>query len=91
MTIDRSPDADHRRVKIFLFHSLLLLLTVRSHPFQGIMIDDDGTGYVAFAANPPGFDEPGHPHWPGHTAHGYGHIVSIERMSPDLLRSSKVL
>ena len=36
----------------------------------GIFIDDDGTGYVAFASNPPGFDEPGHRTWPGHAAHG---------------------
>lgn len=56
----------------------------------GIFVDDDGQGYVAFAAMPPGFDEPGHPGWPGHIAHNYGHIVSIERMSPDLLTSTKV-
>lgn len=56
----------------------------------GILVDDDGTGYVAFAAMPPGFDEPDHPGWPGHVAHNYGHIVSIERMTPDLLRTSRV-
>ena len=41
----------------------------------GIFIDDDGTGYVAFASMPPGFDEPGSPKWAGHVSHGYGHIV----------------
>jgi hypothetical protein len=56
----------------------------------GIFVDDDGTGYVAFAANPPGIDEPGHPGWPGHIAHNFGHIVSIERMTPDLLNSTQV-
>ena len=56
----------------------------------GIFVDDDGTGYVAFASMPPGFDEPGHPYWPGHKSHGYGHIVSIEKLSPDLLTSTKV-
>ena len=56
----------------------------------GILFDDDGSGYVAFASNPPGFDEPGHPLWPGHDAHGHGHIVSIEKLSPDLLTTSKV-
>ena len=56
----------------------------------GLFVDDDGTGYVAFASNPPGFDEPGHPAWPGHAAHGYGHIVSIERLSADLLTSSRI-
>jgi hypothetical protein len=56
----------------------------------GIFVDDDGTGYVAFASMPPGFDEPGHPTWPGHTAHGYGHIVSIEKLSADLLSSTTV-
>eukprot|EP00038_Savillea_parva_P010595 m.191387 g.191387 ORF g.191387 m.191387 type:complete len:380 (-) comp18323_c0_seq1:39-1178(-) len=40
----------------------------------GIFIDDDGTGYVAFASSPPGCD----------------HCVSIERMTPDLLKSSLV-
>ena len=37
----------------------------------GFFIDDDGTGYIAFAANPPGFDSPTHPAWPGHpNTHG---------------------
>ena len=56
----------------------------------GIFIDDDGAGYVAFAANPKGFDEPGSPKWPGHVAHGHGHIVSIEKLSPDLLTSTRI-
>ena len=56
----------------------------------GIFIDDDGTGYVAFASMPPGFDEPGHRAWPGHIAHGFGHIVSIEIMTPDYLQSTRV-
>jgi hypothetical protein len=57
----------------------------------GILIDDDGTGYVAFASNPPGIDWPGTPAWPGHpNALGYGHIVSIEKMTPDFLSSSKI-
>ena len=56
----------------------------------GWFIDDDGTGYVAFASMPAGFDEPGSPSWPGHVAHGYGHIVSIERLAPDLLSSTRV-
>ena len=54
------------------------------------MIDDDGSGYVAFASMPPGFDEPGNPSWPGHVAHGYGHIVSIERLTPNLTHTSYV-
>ena len=56
----------------------------------GWMIDDDGTGYVAFASMPPGFDEPGNPKWPGHVAHGYGHIVSIERLTPNYTHTSYV-
>ena len=49
----------------------------------GLFVDDDGTGYVAFASMPPGFDEPGNPGWPGHDAHGYGHIVvSARHRSP---------
>ena len=56
----------------------------------GLFVDDDGHGYVAFAVPFPGFDEPGHPGWPGHDAHDYGHIVTIERMSDDLLTTSKV-
>ena len=44
----------------------------------GIMLDDDGTGYVAFAALGTG------------GALGGGHLVSIERLAPDLLSSSKV-
>ena len=56
----------------------------------GFFIDDDGAGYVAFASMPPGFDEPGSPGWPGHVAHGYGHIVSIEKLSSDLLSSTMV-
>ncbi len=56
----------------------------------GWMVDDDGTGYVAFASMPPGFDEPGNPSWPGHIAHGYGHIVSIERLTPNLTHTSYV-
>lgn len=56
----------------------------------GWMVDTDGTGYIAFASNPPGFDEPSNPSWPGHTAHGYGHIVSIERLTPNLTHTSYV-
>lgn len=56
----------------------------------GWMIDDDGTAYVAFASMPPGFDEPGHPAWPGHDAHGYGHIVSIERLTANYTHTSYV-
>jgi len=61
----------------------------------GIFVDDDGVGYVAYATMP-AFDEPGVP-WPGqhgppHSdgAHGYGHLVSIERLTDDLLNSSRV-
>lgn len=64
----------------------------------GILIDDDGVGYVAFAVGFPGFDQlkwpedpaPEHPGWPGHDAHNYGHIVSIERLSGDLLTTTKI-
>jgi hypothetical protein len=56
----------------------------------GIFVDDDGTGYVATATMPTGFDEPTAPGWPGHVAHNFGHIVMIERMSPDLLNSTQV-
>ena len=56
----------------------------------GVFVDDDGTGYIVFAASPPNIDQKGHP-WPGHPhALGDGHLVSIERLSPDLLTSSKV-
>eukprot|EP00937_MAST-01D_sp_MAST-1D-sp2_P004462 g4462.t1 len=55
----------------------------------GVFVDDDGTGYVAFASDPPGFDSPTHPGWPGHTAHNFGHIVSVERLTPDLLNSTR--
>ena len=44
----------------------------------GLFLDDDGVGYVAFAA----LDKGG--------ALGGGHLVSIERLAPDLLASSKV-
>ena len=44
----------------------------------GVFVDDDGTGYVIFATNPPGFRP------------NPGHLVSIERLAPDLLSSSKV-
>jgi len=44
----------------------------------GLMLDDDGTGYVAFAA----LGEGG--------SLRSGHLVSIERLSPDLLSSSLV-
>jgi hypothetical protein len=54
----------------------------------GWMIDDDGTAYVAFASMPAGFDEPGHPAWPGHVAHGYGHVVSIERLTANYTHTS---
>jgi len=43
----------------------------------GVMVDDDGTGYVAFASNPPGNK------WPGH-------VVSIEKLTPDLLSSTQI-
>ena len=56
----------------------------------GIFFADDGAGYVAFAAMPPGFDEKNTPGWPGHIAHNYGHIVSIERLTPDLLNTTQV-
>eukprot|EP00039_Didymoeca_costata_P022265 m.4160 g.4160 ORF g.4160 m.4160 type:complete len:369 (-) comp2909_c0_seq1:32-1138(-) len=39
----------------------------------GILVDDDGTGYVIFASSPPGFN----------------HVVSIERLTPDLLSTTK--
>ena len=56
----------------------------------GVFIDDDGIGYIAFASNPPNIDIHGHP-WPGHpNALGYGHLISIERLSPDYLTSTKV-
>jgi hypothetical protein len=44
----------------------------------GILLDDDGTGYVAFSALDRGGPPPG------------GHLLSIERLAPDLLSSSKV-
>ena len=44
----------------------------------GLLLDDDGAGYVAFAALSTG------------GALGGGHLVSIERLAPDLLSSSKV-
>ena len=57
----------------------------------GLFVDDDGTGYVVFAANPPGIDSHQHPAWPGHpNAHHDGHIVSIERLTPDLTRTTGV-
>lgn len=64
----------------------------------GLLVDDDGVGYVAFAVGFPGFDQlkwpvdpaPAHPGWPGHDAHNYGHIVTIERLSDDLLTSTKI-
>lgn len=40
----------------------------------GFFIDDDGQGYIAFS-------------W---TGAGFNHVTSIERLSPDLLTSSKV-
>ena len=40
----------------------------------GVFIDDDGAGYIIFSSSPPGFD----------------HIVSIERLSDDLLTSTNV-
>jgi beta-xylosidase len=43
----------------------------------GVFLDDDGVGYVAFAALSTG------------GALGGGHLVSIERLAPDLLSSSK--
>jgi hypothetical protein len=55
-----------------------------------VFVDDDGTGYIAFTAIDPGVDTKTHPGWPGHTARGYGHIVSIEQTTPDYLASSKV-
>jgi hypothetical protein len=44
----------------------------------GLLLDEDGTGYVAFSA----LDRGG--------ALGQGHLVSIERLAPDLLSSSLV-
>ena len=44
----------------------------------GLLLDDDGAGYIAFAALSTG------------GALGGGHLVSIERLAPDLLSSSKV-
>jgi hypothetical protein len=55
-----------------------------------IFVDDDGTGYVAFASSPAGTDSPTHPGWPGHIAHNYGHLVSIERMTPDYLHTTRI-
>ena len=43
----------------------------------GVFVDDDGTGYIIFAALSTG------------GPHGAGHLVSIERLAPDLLSSSK--
>jgi beta-xylosidase len=40
----------------------------------GFFVDDDGTGYIAFASMPRGFN----------------HVVSIEKLSPDLLASTMV-
>jgi beta-xylosidase len=58
----------------------------------GIFVDDDGTGYVAFAVTAPPYDMPDHKGWPGHnaSAHNFGHIVSIEKLTPDLLGSTKI-
>ena len=44
----------------------------------GLLLDDDGQGYVAFSALDRGGPPPG------------GHLLSIERLAPDLLSSSKV-
>eukprot|EP00040_Diaphanoeca_grandis_P016272 m.83882 g.83882 ORF g.83882 m.83882 type:complete len:395 (+) comp25683_c0_seq1:126-1310(+) len=56
----------------------------------GLFIDDDGQGYVVFASSPTGIDE-GPGTWPGHPhALGFGHIVSIERMSADFMTSTKI-
>ena len=44
----------------------------------GVFLDDDGVGYVAFAALSTG------------GALGGGHLVSIERLAPGLLSSSKI-
>jgi hypothetical protein len=44
----------------------------------GLFVDDDGQGYVAFSARDSGGPPPG------------GHLLSIERLTPDLLASSKV-
>ena len=44
----------------------------------GLLLDSDGTGYVAFAALSTG------------GTHNGGHLVSIERLAPDLLSSSGV-
>ena len=44
----------------------------------GVFVDDDGQGYIVFASNPAGVDEPA------------GHVVSIEKLSDDLLSSTKV-
>ena len=44
----------------------------------GLLLDDDGQGYVAFSALDRGGAPPG------------GHLLSIERLAPDLLSSSKV-
>lgn len=58
----------------------------------GLFVDDDGTGYVVFASSPPGIDSPTHPSWPGHEshAHHFGHLVSIEKLTPDLLHTTYV-
>lgn len=55
----------------------------------GVFVDDDGVGYVVFAASPPNMDSPTHRGWPGHIAHNFGHLVSIERMTPDLLGTTR--
>ena len=44
----------------------------------GLLLDDDGQGYIAFSALSSGGPPPG------------GHLLSIERLTPDLLSSSKV-
>lgn len=56
----------------------------------GLFVDDDGTGYVIFASNPKDIDMPGKvcpPEVPD-CLH-YGHLVSIERLTPDLLMTTK--
>ena len=55
---------------------------------NSVLIDDDGVGYIAYTAMAPWGTQPppGGPHPPGFTG---DHMVAIERLTPDLRRSTK--
>lgn len=55
--------------------------TTESTDGTGLFVDDDGVGYVVFASQ-------ALPSMPGGV--GQGHVVSIERLAPDLLSSAHV-